>query len=375
MWPVAGDDLGAAPVLKITRPGRYVTNLKGPGWLVPAVLLGVVAWGSAAWAGPVKVYMADEEGDTVTVLDATSFARLATIPVGREPHNVQVSPDGRWAWVTVNADIEPKTKEEEKHPATGMSKREHEAMSEIGQVWVIETATDQVVAKVLVGKHPAHVVLAPDGRLAFVTNGGENTVSVVDATDRKVIGTIPVGAYPHGIRVSPDGREAYVANLKGGAVSVIDTEARREVATIAVGKGPAQVGFTPGGNTAFVSLSQENAVAIIDPVSRTVVKKVPVGTVPIQVFSSPDSHLLLVANQGSKKTPGRTVSMIDLGRLKVVKTLQTGPGAHGVVVTKDGYAFVTNTYGNTVSVIEIAGLKVVATVPVGKGPNGISVTP
>jgi len=167
-----------------------------------------------------------------------------------------------------------------------------------------------------------------------------------------------------------------VANLKGGTVSVIDTEARKEVAKIAVGQGPAQVGFTADGRMAFASLSQENAVAVIDPAGRKVAKKVPVGTVPIQVYATPDSRLLLVANQGSKKAPGRTVSLIDLARLEVVKTLETGPGAHGVVVTTDGRsAFVTNTYGNTVSVIDVASLKVVATVPVGKGPNGVSVTP
>lgn len=351
-------------------------NRKRWGWLVLVVVLGLAAGAGPASAGPGKVYVADEEGDTVTVLDAASFAKLATIPVGREPHNVQVSPDGRWAWVTINYAVEATRKEAEKHPAGAMPKQEHEAMTQAGQVWVIDTATDQVAAKIPGGKHPAHVVLSPDGRFAFVTNGGENTVSVVDASARTMIATVPVGAYPHGIRVSPDGREAYVANLKGGTVSVIDTEARKEVARIAVGKGPAQVGFTPDGRTAFVSLSQENAVALIDPAARKVVKKVPVGTIPIQVYATPDSRLLLVANQGSKKAPGRTVSVIDLTRLEVVKTVETGAGAHGVVVSADGrYAFVTNTYASTVSVIDVAGLKVVGSVPVGKGPNGISVTP
>ena len=343
-------------------------------WLAVTAALGVLAWAGMALAGPSKVYVADEEGDTVSVLDATSFAKVTTIPVGREPHNVQVSPDGRWAWVTINSEIARKEKDAAKHP--GMPREEHEAMDEVGQAWVVDTATDHVVAKVAVGKHPAHVVLSPDGRFAYVTNGGDDTVSVVDASTRTTIATIPVGAYPHGIRVSPDGREAYVANLKGGAVSVIDTEARKEVAKITVGKGPAQVGFTPDGRTAFVSLSQENAVAVIDPTTRTVMKKVPVGTIPIQVYATPDSQLLFVANQGSKKVPGRTVSVIDLVRLEVAKTVETGRGAHGVVVTTDGrYAFVTNTYANNVSVIEVAGRKVVATVPVGKGPNGISVTP
>jgi YVTN family beta-propeller protein len=70
------------------------------------------------------------------------------------------------------------------------------------------------------------------------------------------------------------------------------------------------------------------------------------------------------------------VSVIDLATFKAVKTIETAPGAHGVVVTPDGrYAYVTNSYANSVSAIEVTDLKVRATVPVGKGPNGISVTP
>jgi YVTN family beta-propeller protein len=346
-------------------------KMKRAGWLIAVILLSAVGWLAFALAGSAKVYVADEESDTVSVLDAASFSKVATIPVGREPHNVQVSPDGKLAWVTNNG--ERQKQEEAKHE--GMAKREHEAMTEMGQVWAIDTAIDTVVAKVPVGKHPAHVVLTPDGRFAYVTNGGENTVSVVDTEARRVVATIPVGNYPHGIRISPDGKQAYVANLKGGTVSVIDTEARKEVAQIPVGKGPAQVGFTPDGRLAFASLSQEEKVAVIDPTARKVIKKVSVGTVPIQVYATPDSRLLFVANQGTKKRPGKTVSVITLENLEVVKTLETGPGAHGVVVARDGrYAYVTNIYANSVSVIEVKDLKVVATVPVGKGPNGISVT-
>lgn len=351
-----------------SKPARMTRWLRFAG----CALIATVGWVGLAGAAPAKVYVADEESDTVSVLDATSFAKIATIPVGREPHNVQVSPNGRWAWVTNNGERE--TKEEEKGHK-GMAQREHEAMTEVGQVWVIDTTADTVAAKVSVGMHPAHVVLTPDGRFAYVTNGGENTVSVVDTEARRVVATIPVGAYPHGIRISPDGKQAYVANQKGGTVSVIDTEARKEVAQIPVGKGPAQVGFTPDGRLAFASLSQEEKVAVIDPVARKVIKKVSVGTVPIQVYATPDSRLLFAANQGTKRRPGRTVSVINLESMEVVKTIETGPGAHGVVVSADGrYAYVTNIYANSVSVIEVKELKVVATVPVGKGPNGISVT-
>lgn len=316
-------------------------------------------------AAPDKVFVADEDAHSVSVLDAVSFKRIAKVSVGRGPHNVQVSPDGKLAWVTNNGE-----------GGHGMGKGGHEAMTSGGEVWAVDTDSHEVVAKVPVGKHPAHVVLGRDGSFAYVTNGGENTVSVVDTAARRVVATVPVGAYPHGIRDSPDGREAYVANLKGGTVSVIDTATNKEVAQIAVGRGPAQTGFAPDASLAFVSLSQENKVALIDPASRKVVRTIDVGTVPIQVYATPDSRTLLVANQGSKQKPGDTVSIIDLTSSKVAATVRTGPGAHGVVVDRAGrYAYVSNIYANSVSVIDVKAAKVVANVPVGKAPNGISVTP
>jgi YVTN family beta-propeller protein len=342
-------------------------------WWVASVFAVTATWaGAALWAAE-KVYVADEESDTVSALDAATFKKVGTIAVGREPHNIQVAPDGKLAWVTNNGEPS-KGAADAAHP--GMPTREHAAMEGRGEVWAIDTTTDTVVAKVPVGKHPAHVVLTPDGRYAYVTNAGENTVSVLDTTAQQVVATIPVGTYPHGIRISPDGKQAYVANLKGGTVSVIDTEARKEVARIPAGKGPAQVGFSPDSRLAFVSLSEEGKVAVIDPATRKVLRKVAVGTVPIQVYATPDSRLLLVANQGTRKKPGRTVSVIDLVSLKSVQTIETGAGAHGVVIDRAGrLAYVTNTYANSVSVLDIKERRVITTVPVGKGPNGVSVTP
>jgi YVTN family beta-propeller protein len=341
-------------------------------WPTSAAVAAVATWVVVAGAATQKIYVANEGSDTVSVLEAGAWTQVAVVPVGRGPHNVQVAPDGKLAWVTNNGERPKGDGPQHK----GMATPEHAAMDGAGEVWAIDTTTDTIVARVAVGKHPAHVVLGPDGRFAFVTNGGEGTVSVVDTEARRVVATIPVGAYPHGIRVSPNGKEVYVANLNGGTVSVIDTGERKEVAKIPVGKGPAQVGFTPDGRLAFASLSRENQVAVIDPVSRKVIKKVPVGRNPIQVYVTPDSRLLFVANQGTEKNPAKTVSVVNLEAFENVKTIEAGAGAHGVVVSRDGrFAYVTNTYANSVSVIDAKDLKVVATVPVGGRPNGVSATP
>lgn len=341
-------------------------------WLLTAVHIGVLAWSGATLAAD-KIYVANEGADTVSVLDATSLKALASVRVGKMPHNVQVSPDGKFAWVTNNGE-RGQTADASAHK--GKAQGAHAAMAQPGAVWVIDTSTNAVVARVPVGMHPAHVVVSPDGRLAYVTNGGDNTVSVIDTSARSLVATIAVGQFPHGLRIRPDGKEVYIANLEGGTVSVIDTASHKEVAQVPAGKGPAQTGFTPDGRFAFVSLSQENAVAVIDPATRKVIRKVAVGAVPIQLYATPDSRTLLVANQGTRRTPGKTVSLIDLESLKVTEKVVTGDGAHGVVVDRDGrFAYVTNIYSNSVSVLDMKDRRVTKTVLVGAAPNGISISP
>lgn len=177
---------------------------------IPAsAVIGMAVFAGAAIAAPGTAYVADEGIDTVSVLDGASFKRVATIAVGRSPHNVQVSPDGRFAWVT-NEGGSRKT--EEHGSASG---DEHGKGGERGELWAIDRGTRTIVAQVPVGRHPARVVLTTDGRFAYVTNGGDSTVSIVDTEARKVVATVPVGAYPHCLRISPDGTQAYVANMKG----------------------------------------------------------------------------------------------------------------------------------------------------------------
>ena len=332
----------------------------------------LLAWTGTTFAAD-KVFVTNQGADTISVFDAATLKVLTSVGVSKMPHNVQVSPNGRLAWVTNNG--KPAlTSDVLAHKA--LAKDDHESMANPGALWAIDTATYAIVAKVPVGMHPAHVVVSPDGPLAYVTNGGGDTVSVIDTAARRLAATIPVGKFPHGLRISPDGRQAYVANLKGSTVSVIDTASQKEVLQVPAGKGPAQVGFTPDGRLAFVSLSEESAVAVIDPATRKVTRKVALGSVPIQLYSTPDSRTLLVANQGTCKKPGRTVSVIDLERFKVAMTVVTGAGAHRVVVDREGrYAYGTNTCANSVSRVDLKDNKVAKTVSAGKAPNGISVRP
>ena len=119
-----------------------------------------------------------------------------------------------------------------------------------GTVSVIDTATNTVVGiPIQVGKEPFGVAVTPDGKHAYVANRGSNNVSVIDTATNKVVATVVVGNVPFNVTVTPDGKHAYVANAGSNNVSVIDTAASTvEPTVIMVGtKGLSQKGLHSDG--------------------------------------------------------------------------------------------------------------------------------
>lgn len=312
------------------------------------------------------IYTADERGNSISAIDIAS-AEVTIIPVPISPHNVQIAADGKQLFAVGNP----------ASTAHGHDKGAHAAGEVTGRLLVLDSAklSAGAIASIQVGRHPAHVVVDRSGRRAFVTNSGDNTVTVIDLARKNIVRSVPTGRYPHGLRISPDGRELYVANVEDGSVSVVDTQSLKEVDRIPVGRAPVQVGFTPDGTRVYVSLRDENAVALIDTASREKIGTVAVGRGPIQVHATPDGRFFYVANQGSEAEPSETVSVIETASGSV-RTIRTGAGAHGVVVSDDGrFVFISNILANTVSVIDTSTQAVVADFPVGKGPNGITFRP
>lgn len=98
-----------------------------------------------------------------------------------------------------------------------------------------------------------------------------------------------------------------------------------------------------------------------------------VGRKPIQVFATPDGRYVYVGNEGTKENPDNRASVIDTTTSKVVATVETGKGAHGVVVSDDGSrAFIANTVDSTVSVIDTGTQQVTRNIKVGEGSGGIT---
>jgi YVTN family beta-propeller protein len=101
----------------------------------------------------------------------------------------------------------------------------------------------------------------------YVTNGGSNTVSVINGITNTVVATIPVGLFPRAIAFNPDNGFMYVANEESNTVSVINGITNTVVATIPVGLVPRGIAFNPDNGFLYVTNFGDNNVSMIAPLT------------------------------------------------------------------------------------------------------------
>lgn len=114
---------------------------------------------------------------------------------------------------------------------------------------VVNAKTNQIVAKVKVGKTPFNVTVDSGSHKAYVANRGSNSVSVVDTNTDTVEATIGVGAEP--IAVALADNMAYVTNCGSSDLSVIDTRSNKVVDQIPLPGLKSYKGLCPWGVSVF----------------------------------------------------------------------------------------------------------------------------
>ena len=141
----------------------------------------------------------------------------------------------------------------------------------------------------------------PDGyrEFAYVSNGGSNTVSVLDVVYLRQDRTLQVGTGPTGLAANPVRNEVYVANSQSGSVSVIDAAANRVVAAILVHRLPSFIAVDHTGHRAYVANTGSNSVSVLDLDRRREIAAAGAGELPGVVRISPDGRSLIVTNHGS----------------------------------------------------------------------------
>lgn len=119
-----------------------------------------------------------EKNMDIRVIDARTFKQLSLIRCGIMPIAVKLSCDGKQTYVVSHGN---------------------------GELHIIDNVNNKTTS-VKVGNDCRDLAGTMDGKWVYVTNRGDNTVSVVDVSAKKVVGIVRVGKSPVGIALNESTR-------------------------------------------------------------------------------------------------------------------------------------------------------------------------
>jgi YVTN family beta-propeller protein len=213
------------------------------------------------------------------------------------------------------------------------------------------TSTSNIDVK---AEGPRGLAVSDDGKLLIVATRENGSISIIDTATNEVLKQIPVGKNPEFVRVR--GNFAYVSyepSAKGGPPpapgSAAATAAAKEDADD--DKEPARIG-------------------IVDLKLGKKVREIIGGPETEGIEFSKDGKQLVITNEADNTV---TVHSLKTGKLiKTIKTHEYGDRPRGVKASPDGTTYVvTLEYGNKFMVMD-KNFKVLRTVDTGVTPYGIA---
>ena len=346
----------------------------------------------------------NEKNNELLVLDRGNFRMVridlgtskitASIPVGRQPFGLSLSPDHQTAFVAnvgmysyplirgttpKNVDsimisrhpygnntpesINGTVVEGRTIPGVG-SQFSPEAMS----VFTIDLSTNQVIdrfktghqigqmiegAEVVGGASPNSIAVGND--YAYVTNATNDNITIIDYKNHRLMGDIPIkvsplidhyrGLLPFGITLSKDGKTLYVALLGFNSVAVIDVSSRKTIGLIPTGWGPSRVRLSADENELYITSCRglgagpNGGKGFVAPPQGTYIGDIQLGL--FQKVSTPGTQQLMtytrqvLANTFNKKT----VLTDSKNPLPVLPGITKTPIKYIVYITKENRTY------------------------------------
>jgi YVTN family beta-propeller protein len=210
-----------------------------------------------------RMFVANEDIATTTVLDIESGTVIEKISVGREPEGVVVSPNGRWVLVTNESD---------------------------NAVSVIETSNLKVLRSVRVGHRPRDAAFTPDSKMAYVSGEFDASlyrIRVPEGEPVERVLQLRKEARPMAVILDAPRNRIYMTTGRGGTVAVIDSKNHSLVKEVEVGKRPWGMAMSEDGRYLYTANGPSNDVSIVDTTKLEVIKRIAVGSTPWGVIIGP----------------------------------------------------------------------------------------
>lgn len=152
---------------------------------------------------------------------------------------------------------------------------------------IVPAGYNYVPVQATLGVNPNSAFVDPNRNRLYVSNGGDNTVSVLDAANINVtggtiplLGTVPVGTDPVSITVLLDGSNFFVANQGSDDVTVVSQNSFSPLTTVALpsGANPTFIASDPSSQKVYVADQGTSETTIIQTVNNTVTQSIQAPT-------------------------------------------------------------------------------------------------
>lgn len=304
-----------------------------------AIALSLAVAGGAARADSVLILNSDEA--SYSVLSRSTRTEIARHPVGREPHHLIVTPDGKEVLIGSTATNE----------LLGLD---------------IKTGERKRIVKDIID--PYHLGFSPDGKWFVTAAYRLDHVDIFHADGFRLAGRIFIDGLPSHLAFDAESKTVFVTLQQSGRLAAFDLETQSLKWNMPVGNTPAGVIMLPDNKRLLVALTGEDGIVSVDPKDGAVTGRLRTGKGAHNFWPKGDGKHYFLSNrvEGS-------VSLIDTtGDMRVVGSVRIPGGPDCMDITPDGKElWVTQRFLRRVAVVDIEQLKVVASIPVGKSPHGV----
>jgi YVTN family beta-propeller protein len=314
-----------------------------------------------------RLYVSDERGGNVVIVDPQQRSVVARIPVGKRPRGIQLSLDREKAYVALSGSpMGGPNVDESKLPPPD---RRYDGIG------VVDLKSQKLVSTYPSGADPETFALSHDGKILYVSNEDTGGLSAIDLAKGTLLATVQVGSEPEGVAVSYDDRVVYVTCETANAIYVVDAHGMKVRAQIPTEKRPRAILLSRQAHRGYATDEFGAALTEFSTDDYKVVRTLPLGdpqSVRPMGIASADGRALYV-------TTGRFGALLEVNADsgKVVRSIEkVGQRPWGVTLSADGSkAYTANGPSGDVSVIDLKSGRVEARIDVGGSPWGIVAAP
>ena len=320
--------------------------------------------GHASDSAGERLYVSDESGGNVVVVDPATAKVIATIAVGRRPRGIVVSADATRLYVALSGS-----------PSGGPNVDESKLPPpdrRFDGIGVVDLQSHKLINTFPSNADPETFAISHDGKTLYTSNEDTGMLSAIDLASGTVRAAVTVGSEPEGVAVSQDDRIVYTACETSNQVYAVDTRTMKVVATIATAARPRSVLLSTNRHTGYVTAEFGGSITVFSTENYKVLKTIALGDPklvrPMGVVASADGQLLYV-------TTGRAGALLEIDPVAgtILRTIDgVGKRPWGVALSRDGRkAYTANGPAGDISVVDLAAGRVENRIAVGGSPWGI----